>query len=132
MISIQVLDGTYGQAAAGVRARLERCAGHGWTAVADAETSSAGRIEDLASWRLERGLYRIVLDSDSYFARLGAGSGYPQILLVVRIRDESDSSQVKVTLSPHSYSAYFGALDGEPLSSGRAAQQGADQKRNAS
>jgi 5-hydroxyisourate hydrolase len=66
MISVQVLDGTYGQSAVGVRARLERSSGSDWTAVADAETSSAGRIENNESWRLERGLYRIVLDSDGY------------------------------------------------------------------
>jgi 5-hydroxyisourate hydrolase len=118
VISVQVLDGTYGQSAAGVRARLESSDGHGWSAVADAETNSAGRIEDAARWRLERGIYRIVLDSDSYFARLGAGSAYPEVLVVFRVRDESDSCQVKVTLSPHSYSAYLGALDGEPWRSG--------------
>jgi 5-hydroxyisourate hydrolase len=118
MISIQVLDGTYGQSAAGVRARLERFAGNGWTAVADAETSSAGRIEDPVILCLERGLYRIVLDSDRYFAGLGAGAAYPEVVVVFRVRDESDSCQVKVTLSPHSYSAYLGALDGQPSSSG--------------
>lgn len=118
MISVQVLDGTYGQSAAGVRARLERSSGSGWIAVVDAETSSAGQIEDSASWCLERGLYRIVLDSDSYFAGLGAATAYPEVVVVFRMWDESDSCQVKVTLSPHSYSAYLGAMDGQPLRSG--------------
>jgi 5-hydroxyisourate hydrolase len=118
MISVQVLDGTYGQSAVGVRARLERFAGNGWSAVADAETSGAGRIEDPAIGRLQRGLYRIILDSDGYFAGLGAATAYPEVVVVFRMRDESDSCQVKVTLSPHSYSAYLGALDGEPSGSG--------------
>jgi 5-hydroxyisourate hydrolase len=114
MISVQVLDGTYGQSAAGVRVRLERSSGDGWSAVANAETSSAGSVEDPAIRQLGRGLYRIVLDSDRYFAALGAGTAYPEVVVVFRMRGESDNCQVKVTLSPHSYSAYLGALDGQP------------------
>jgi 5-hydroxyisourate hydrolase len=112
MISLQVLDGTYGHPAAGVWARLERSSGDGWTAVADAKTSSSGRIEDFASWRAERGLYRVVLDSDRYFAGLGTGTAYPEVVIVFRGSEQADSCQLEVTLSPHSYSVYLGALDG--------------------
>jgi 5-hydroxyisourate hydrolase len=117
-LSVQVLDGTYGQCAAGVRARLERSAGDGWTAVADGETGSAGCIEEPGDWRVERGLYRIVFDSDSYFAGLGAGTAYPAVVVVFRVRDEYDSCQLKVMLSPHSYSAYLGIMDGQPRNTG--------------
>jgi 5-hydroxyisourate hydrolase len=117
MISVQVLDGAYGHSAAGVRARLDRSSGKDWSTVADAQTSSDGRVEDLASWPLGRGLYRVVLDSDGYFAGLGVGTAYPEVIVVFRLRDESDSCQIKVTLSPHSYSAYLGAMDGESESS---------------
>jgi 5-hydroxyisourate hydrolase len=113
MISVQVLDGTYGHCAAGVRARLEHSSGNGWSTVAETETSSDGRVADRARWRLGRGLYRIVLDSDGYFAGLGVGTAYPEVVVVFRMRDESDSCQVKVTLSPHSYSAYLGAMDSD-------------------
>jgi 5-hydroxyisourate hydrolase len=115
MISVQVLDGTYGQLATGIRARLECSAGDGWKAVVEAQTSSAGRIEELARSPFKRGLYRIVLDSDSYFAGLGNDTAYPEVVVVFRMRDEFDGCEVKVTLSPHSYSAYFGVMDGQPL-----------------
>ena len=118
MISVQVLDGTYGQSAAGIQARLERFAGDGWTAVADAETGSTGCIEDSASWPLMRGLYRIVLDSDRYFAGLGVDAACPAVVVIFKMRDELDSCQVRVTLCPHSYSAYLGAMDIQSLNSG--------------
>ena len=99
-ISVQVLDGTYGQSAAG------------------AETSSTGCIEDSARWPLVRGLYRIVLDSDRYFAGLGVDAACPSVVVIFKMRNELDSCQVRVTLCPHSYSAYLGAMDVQSLNSG--------------
>lgn len=110
-ILTQVLDSTYGKSAVGVRAHLSRATGDGWTTVAEAETSGDGRIEEWDSWRLERGLYRIVFDSDSYFAGLGTASAYPEVIVVFRMEDESHAFQVQVTLSPYSYSTYFGTVD---------------------
>jgi 5-hydroxyisourate hydrolase len=111
-IVTQVLDSTYGKSAVGVRACLSRATGDGWTTVAEAETSRDGCIEDWDSWHLDRGLYRIVFDSDSYFAGLGTASAYPEVVVIFRMEDESHAFQVQVTLSPYSYSTYFGKLDG--------------------
>lgn len=111
-ILTQVLDSTYGKSAAGLRARLFKAAGDQWTTVAEAETNSNGCIEDWNSWRLERGLYRIVFDSDSYFAGLGTVSAYPEVIVIFRMQEESQAFQVQVTLSPYSYSTYFGKMDG--------------------
>jgi 5-hydroxyisourate hydrolase len=113
-ITTRVLDGTYGQSAAGVRAYLERASGNGWVTVCDAETDSGGRIEDWDSRQLERGLYRIVFDSDRYFATLGTVTAYPEIVVIFRMPSESRSFQVHVTLSPYSYSTYFGAAESDP------------------
>lgn len=107
-IVAEVLDGTYGKPAAGVRACLSRSAGNGWATVAEAETNPEGRIEDWDSWRLDRGLYRIVFDSDSYFAGLGATTAYPEVTVIFRMQNESVVFQVQVTLAPYSYSTYFG------------------------
>jgi 5-hydroxyisourate hydrolase len=110
-IVTQVLDSTYGQAAAGVHACLERSSGGGWMKVAEAETNREGRIEDWnSSWYAERGLYRIVFDCDSYFAGLGANSAYPEVIVIFRMPDESHAFQVQVTLSPHSYTTYCGTI----------------------
>lgn len=110
-IVTQVLDSTYGQAATGVHARLERSSGNDWRTVAEAETNREGCIEDWnSSWHVERGLYRIVFDSDSYFAGLGASSAYPEVVVIFRMPDESHGYQVKVTLSPYSYTTYCGTM----------------------
>jgi 5-hydroxyisourate hydrolase len=107
-IVAQVLDGTYGKPAVGVRAFLASVKGAGWLPIAETETSGDGRI----SWELEHGLYRIVLDSDSYFAGLGATSAYTEIAVVFRMRDEAAAFQVQVTLAPCSYSTFFGTVPG--------------------
>jgi 5-hydroxyisourate hydrolase len=114
-IATHVLDSTYGQSAIGVHARLERSSGAGWTTIAEAVTNNEGYIED---WNrgshLEHGLYRIVFDSDSYFARLGASAAYPEVVVVFRMPDESRTFQVQIVLSPYSYSTFFGTLDTQP------------------
>ena len=117
-IVTQVLDGTHGKTAVGVRARLSRASGNNWSTVADAETGNDGCIEEWHTWHLERGLYRIVFDSDGYFAKLGATTAYPEIVVVFRTENESHLFQVQVTLAPYSYSTYFGTTDDQPVISG--------------
>jgi 5-hydroxyisourate hydrolase len=110
-IVTQVFDSTYGKPAVGVRASLARTDSAGWMMVAEAETNIDGRVEDWDSRQLERGLYRIVFDSDGYFAGLGGTAAYPEVIVVFRVQDEPHVFQVQVTLAPYSYSTFFGKLD---------------------
>ncbi|MGD0062788.1 MAG: hydroxyisourate hydrolase [Streptosporangiaceae bacterium] len=118
MISAQVLDGTYGKSAVGVGACLARANGGGWITVAMAETNGYGCIEDWDNWHFERGLYRIVFDSDSYFSGLGATTAYPEVVVIFRMQNESTTFQVQLTVAPHSYSTYFGTMEAQPGSLG--------------
>jgi len=111
-IIAQVLDGIYGKCAVGVRACLARANASGWVTVGEAETSYKGRIDDWDSSHLQRGLYRIVFDSDSYFAGLGATTAYPEVAVTFRMQNASAAFQVQVTLTPYSYSTYFGIAEG--------------------
>ena len=111
-IIAQVLDGTYGNCAVGVRACLACAKGDDWITVSEAETSSEGRIDAWDSSNLQRGLYRIVFDSDSYFAGLGATTAYPEVAVTFRMQSASAAFQVQVTLAPYSYSTYFGITEG--------------------
>jgi 5-hydroxyisourate hydrolase len=117
-IVTQVLDSTYGKSAVGVPARLARAEDGGWRAVAEAETNTDGCVDAWYSSQLERGLYRIVFDSDSYFAGLGGIAAYPEVVVIFRILDESHTFQVQVTLAPYSYSTYFGTMDDHQANSG--------------
>ncbi|WP_036320390.1 hydroxyisourate hydrolase [Microbispora sp. ATCC PTA-5024] len=108
-IAVQALDGVYGRSAAGVRTRLDHADNGGWSSVAEAETDREGRVQMWRGRRFDRGLYRIVLDSDRYFVGLGLSAAYPEVALTFRMRAETDSYQIQVMLSPYSYSAYFGS-----------------------
>jgi 5-hydroxyisourate hydrolase len=115
-IVAQVLDGTYGKSAVGIRACLARANGDTWTTVAEAETNRHGCIDNWDSWHLERGLYRIVFDSDSYFSGLGATTAYPEVAVIFRMQNETVTFQVQLTVAPHAYSTYFGTMEA-PLGS---------------
>lgn len=117
-IFTQALDGMYGKPAVGVGARLALAHGNNWTTVAEAETNHEGHIANWDSLSLERGLYRIVFDSDGYFTRLGMTIAYPEVAVVFRMEPEDNSFQVQVTLAPFSYSTYFGILDDHPTGLG--------------
>ncbi len=108
-VSVQALDVVYGRSAAGVRARLERPAGEAWRVISSAETDGDGQIFDWRDDTLEQGAYRIVFDSDSYFASLGMSAAYPEITVLFRVQDEADNCQIQVLLAPYSYSMFFGA-----------------------
>ncbi|GLW33565.1 hydroxyisourate hydrolase [Actinoplanes regularis] len=107
-VTAQALDVVYGRSAAGVRARLERPADGGWQVMSHAETDCDGKIYDWIDDRLEQGAYRIVFDSDSYFASLGMSAAYPEVAVLFRVQDEADTCQIQVLLAPFSYSMYFG------------------------
>jgi 5-hydroxyisourate hydrolase len=106
-ITLRILDGTYGLAAADVPARLERAGTRGWVLAGSAETGSDGRIADLCDERLDCGLYRLALDSGRYFASLGVSGAYPEVIIVFRVRDESGNCVISISLSPYSYSAHL-------------------------
>jgi 5-hydroxyisourate hydrolase len=110
-IVAQVLDGTYGKPAVGVRACLTRANANRWSPIAEVETNAEGYIEDWDSWHLERGLYRLVFDSDSYFSGLGATTAYPEISVTFRMQNGFSTFHMQVTLAPYSYSTYFGTTD---------------------
>jgi 5-hydroxyisourate hydrolase len=110
-ILTQVLDGTYGKPAAGVSAYLSQATGNlVWRTISQAETDDNGRIADWDGWQLKNGVYRIVFDSDSHFARLGTATAYPEVIVTFRISSESPDFQVQITLTPYSYSTYFGTI----------------------
>jgi len=111
-VLVQVLDGAHGQLAEGVHACMSRGGDDGWVTVADALTDREGRIKSWDNWHLDRGLYRIVFDSDSYFAFLGMTVAYPEVVVIFRMQNESHAFQVQVTLAPYSYTTYFGHIDG--------------------
>ncbi|MEH1014229.1 hydroxyisourate hydrolase [Micromonospora sp. CPCC 206060] len=107
-VSAQVLDGIYGRPAVGIRARLERTAEAGWEHISTAETDTDGQINEWTREQMEGGPYRIVFDSDRYFACLGIDAAYPEIAVIFRARSGARTCHIQVLLTPYSYSMYFG------------------------
>ncbi|MER5623416.1 MULTISPECIES: hydroxyisourate hydrolase [Streptosporangium] len=107
-IATQALDGVYGRSAAGVRARLERAVGADWQQVSEGETDIEGNVKEWMDEFMERGLYRLVLATDHYFAGLGMTTSYPEVTVMFRMHDECMPYHIQVVLAPHSYTTYFG------------------------
>lgn len=106
-VSVEILDIAYGHPADGVLVRLDRSYHDGRVRVGNAVTDSEGRAEGWGSQHLESGLYRIAFDSDSYFAGFGASAGYPGVIIIFRVRNESKTCRIHARLSAHSYSTDF-------------------------
>ncbi|SDQ29974.1 hydroxyisourate hydrolase [Thermostaphylospora chromogena] len=109
-IAIQAQDTVYGRGAAGLWVLLEHIDDGSWTLSARAQTDQDGTVAQWCDRKLERGMYRIVLDTDPYFVSLGLRAAYPEIVVAFRVVDETAVGNVQILLSPHSFSAYFGSL----------------------
>jgi 5-hydroxyisourate hydrolase len=110
-ITVKAQDAVHGRPATGLPARLERSDNGGWTVLGEAETDQDGRVTAWHGGTSERHQYRLTLNCDHYFARLGFTSVYPEIAIVFRLIDNTRSCEVDVLLSPNSYSTYVGAAD---------------------
>jgi 5-hydroxyisourate hydrolase len=103
----RALDGVYGRPASGLRVRLERIQDGDWLTIGTVESNVRGHIRHWEDAHLERGVYRLVIDSDGYFSSLGATAAYPEITVMFRLRSDHESCDVQIILSPYSYSTYL-------------------------
>lgn len=110
-VSVEILDIAYGQPADDVLVRLDRAGREGWKQVGNAVTDSEGRVDGWGPQRLESGLYRITFDSDSYFAGFGASASYPEVTIVFRLLDKSQTCRIQVRLSACAYSTNFSQFE---------------------
>jgi 5-hydroxyisourate hydrolase len=105
-ITTHVLDTARGRPAAGVAVALER----GGTVLARGATDPDGRLRDLLpDGPLEPGRYRLVFDTEGYFAAEGTEAFYPEVSVVFRVREGGEHFHVPLLLSPFGYSTYRGS-----------------------
>jgi len=110
-ITTHILDTSRGRPAAGVPATLEVEAAGGWKLLGKGTTNSDGRISDLTSKEtpLTAGVYRLIFDTERYFAGQQTDAFYPQVTIVFRIEDPAQHYHVPLLLSPFGYSTYRGS-----------------------
>jgi 5-hydroxyisourate hydrolase len=110
-ITTHVLDISRGRPAEGVPVTLEVDAAGNWQLVGSGVTNGDGRISDLVTADLppQAGVYRLIFDTATYFARDNSQSFYPQVTIVFKIENSAQHYHVPLLLSPFGYSTYRGS-----------------------
>ncbi|MGA8208871.1 MAG: hydroxyisourate hydrolase [Nocardioidaceae bacterium] len=115
-VTTHVLDTALGRPAVGVPVRLEslvpaggRQRDSGARVVAEATTDVDGRVVELGPDRLEPGGYRLVLDTQRYFAADRRSTFFPEVVVSFTVADPTQHYHVPVLLSPFAYSTYRGS-----------------------
>lgn len=109
-LSVHVLDLQSGQPSPGVTVDLERKSGAGWEMLGSAVTDSQGRVREFfpASARWERGDYRVVFRTGTFYAQQKQASFFPEIPVIFRVEDTQQHYHIPLLLSPFGYSTYRG------------------------
>ncbi|MBR8742456.1 hydroxyisourate hydrolase [Nocardiopsis sp. MG754419] len=111
-VTTHVLDAALGSPARNVPVRLEAAvdaARTSWKPVTEARTNDDGRVPDFGPERLPAGYYRVVFDTEAYFAATAQKGFYPEVAIVFDLADEDAHYHVPLLLSPFSYSTYRGS-----------------------
>jgi 5-hydroxyisourate hydrolase len=118
-ISTHVLDTAHGRPAAGLPVRLDRLAGPDPAEVGRGITDADGRVSGLVPDQLEPGRYRLVFDTEAYFAGPAAADPtgatparlplYPEVTVTFTVTDPAAHYHLPLLLSPFSYATYRGS-----------------------
>jgi len=110
-ITTHVLDTARGRPAAGVPVTLEVEAAGGWILLGKGTTNADGRVADLMpdDTAIEAGVYRLIFDTNTYFAGNSVAAFYPQVTIVFKIENTHQHYHVPLLLSPFGYSTYRGS-----------------------
>lgn len=111
-ISTHTLDLTQGKPATAVPVRLEKQNSAGdWRLVAAARTDNDGRCSELLpeAEDLSAGVYRLIFDTGSYFARQKVDALYPVVEITFQAREGEQHFHIPLLLSPNGYSTYRGS-----------------------
>lgn len=111
-ITTHVLDTARGRPAAGVPVYLEWVSGErGPGVIGRGVTDADGRLRTLLPPEagLQPGTYRLVFDTDAYFAERRQEAFYPEVSIVFTVRDAGEHYHVPLLLSPYGYSTYRGS-----------------------
>ena len=110
-ITTHILDISAGCPAHGVPVTLERRTTKSWEIVGKGATDEDGRVRDLLASAaiLPTGNYRLIFDTETYFAKQQIEGFYPQVTIEFTVRDAAQHYHVPLLLSPFGYSTYRGS-----------------------
>ncbi len=110
-ISTHVLDIARGRPAQDIPVRLERQETTGWKLLSSARTDHDGRCAQLLpeNEALIPGTYRIGFDTAAYFDTHKVQGLYPQVEIMLYVRDGEHTFHIPLLLSPNGYTTYRGS-----------------------
>ncbi|MBM4303159.1 MAG: hydroxyisourate hydrolase [Deltaproteobacteria bacterium] len=109
-ITTHILDVSAGKPAANVSCKLEKQnAQLHWEKIGEGVTNSDGRIENLLSTPLLKGVYRLEFLTKAYFEQRKLTSFYPAVTVHFEVTSPDEHYHVPLLLSPYGYSTYRGS-----------------------
>jgi len=108
-ITTHVLDTARGKPAAGVPVLLHLQSDGRWRELGRGITNQDGRITDLLPGsKLQTGRYRLTFETEKYLSASGEPF-FPEVEIVIEVRDPAQHYHVPLLLSPYGYSTYRGS-----------------------
>lgn len=109
-LTTHVLDTAIGKPGKDISIRLQIPVNGVWQTIAQGITNSDGRIGDLlpSQKKLAHGNYKIVFDTDSYFASQKIKGFYPEVEIQFIVFDDAHY-HVPLLINPFGYSTYRGS-----------------------
>ena len=110
-ITTHILDVSAGCPAGGVPVTLEKQTETNWEIIGKGVTDNDGRLRDLLDSRtiLPTGNYRLIFDTETYFAKRQIEGFYPSVTIEFTVRGAARHYHVPLLLSPFGYSTYRGS-----------------------
>jgi len=111
-ISTHILDMVHGNPAKDVPVRLEKQSTSGaWRLLASARTDQDGRCPQLLpeGEDLSTGVYRLILDTGSYYALQKIDPLFPVVDVTFQAREGESQFHIPLLLSPNGYTTYRGS-----------------------
>lgn len=109
-ITTHVLDLSRGCPASGVPVILQREADGDWELIGGGITNADGRVTDLLPGEgVGAGVYRLLFNTEKYFAAQSTQTFYPEVIVTFRIDDADQHYHVPVLVSPFGYFTYRGS-----------------------
>jgi 5-hydroxyisourate hydrolase len=110
-ISTHILDLVHGKPASGVPVRLEGQRDGDWKILNSEITDQDGRCAQLLgeTEKMSAGVYRLIFDTGSYYARRQINSLYPIVEVTFQVRDGESHFHIALLLSPNGYTTYRGS-----------------------
>jgi 5-hydroxyisourate hydrolase len=111
-ISTHILDLVSGKPATAVPVRLEKQTSAGdWRLLTSSGTDDSGRCPQLLpeGEDLSAGVYRLIFDTGTYFARQKIDALYPVVEVTFQAREGESHFHIPLLLSPNGYSTYRGS-----------------------